>query len=264
MKMYNILINGYGNIGKYMYKELEPLLKYNYTIDVYDPNIEQYREKFDKNYLIEFICVPTDNYNDWTVNTSIVEEIIRKSTSEYTVIKSTVPVGFCDKMSKTKKQLIYSPEYYGTTQHAPQNLNFLVLGGNKTDCNVIAQLYYKIKSCDFRIHFTDYKTAELAKYMENCFLGLKVTFCCEFADIAEEFGISYPELREIFILDKRMGESHTFVDVETPYYDSHCLNKDIPALVTQSNKAKLMREVVNINLFKKHEYNRHFEDSLDQ
>ena len=30
---------------------------------------------------------------------------------------------------------------------------------------------------------------------------------------------------------ERMGDSHTFVSKDHPYYDSHCLNKDIPALI---------------------------------
>lgn len=253
MVMNNVLINGYGNIGKYMYEELKPLLKHGYNIDIYDPYIEEYKVKKDIPYEVEFICVPTNNNVGNIVDTSIVEELVSQSKAEYTVIKSTVPIGFCDRMCKTKKQLVYSPEYWGTTQHAPKSLDFLVLAGDQRDCDKIAQLYYKIKSGTFKIRFTNYKTAELAKYMENCFLGLKVTFCCEFADIAKDFGVSYPELREIFVMDPRMGDSHTFVDPEQPYYDSHCLNKDIPALVVQSDKAKLMKEVVNINLARKAE-----------
>jgi UDP-glucose 6-dehydrogenase len=91
--------------------------------------------------------------------------------------------------------------------------------------------------------------------MENCFLALKVTFCNEFADIAQKYGISYPELREIFIADGRMGDSHTFVYPEAPYYNSHCLNKDIPALIAFAGRetAPLMSAVDEINKYKKNE-----------
>ena len=122
-----------------------------------------------------------------------------------------------------------------------------MLAGDREDCDRVAQLCYKAKTKNFRIHFTNYKTAELAKYMENCVLALKVTFCSEFATIADEFGISYPQLREIFVLDERMGDSHTFVDPEQPYYDSHCLNKDIPGLIKQTDKAHLMKVMLEIN-----------------
>jgi UDP-glucose 6-dehydrogenase len=82
-------------------------------------------------------------------------------------------------------------------------------------------------------------------------LALKVTFCAEFANIANEFGISYPKLREIFVLDERMGDSHTFISSDKPYYDSHCLNKDIPGLITQTNKAHLLEAMLSINKQKK-------------
>jgi UDP-glucose 6-dehydrogenase len=84
-------------------------------------------------------------------------------------------------------------------------------------------------------------------------LALKVTFCCEFAGIAQKYGISYPEVRDIFIPDGRMGDSHTFVYPEHPYYDSHCLNKDIPALIAFAGEAyaPLMSAMNKINSDKK-------------
>ena len=90
--------------------------------------------------------------------------------------------------------------------------------------------------------------------MENCFLATKVTFCNEFAEIAKEFGICYEQLREIFIMDERVGSSHTFVFNDQPYYDSICLNKDIPALIKQSSNALLMTQVNDINNLRKVNY----------
>jgi UDP-glucose 6-dehydrogenase len=143
---------------------------------------------------------------------------------------------------------VFSPEYYGTTQHADASPNFLILGGEKKCCEKVAELYQRVKSGHFSITFTDATTAELAKYMENCFLGLKVTFCNEFANIAAGYGVSYPELREIFVKDTRMGSSHTYVYKDKPYYDSHCLNKDIAALTHIGGEhAPLMRFVESLN-----------------
>ena len=67
-------------------------------------------------------------------------------------------------------------------------------------------------------------------------------------------GISYPELREIFILDERMGDSHTLIRRNQPYYDSHCLNKDIPGLIKQTRDSKLMSAVHEINEERKRIY----------
>lgn len=243
-----ILIVGYGNIGKHMHNELHDAGQ----IDIYDKFIPKYSSMPCGHHNIAFICVPTDMKEDGSCDTSIVEEAVRNIDAGIIVIKSTVPVGTCEQLKMFyTNHIVFSPEYYGTTRHAPVSPNFVVLAGDRDDCDEVAQLYYKAKTKDFRIHFTDYRTAELAKYMENCFLALKVTFCAEFASIAQEKGISYPQLREIFVLDERMGDSHTFIDPDQPYYDSHCLNKDIPALISQTNKAHLMEAVHKINKRKK-------------
>lgn len=241
---YDIIIVGYGNIGKHIHKELEGAGEF----DIYDPSYPEYTFSYVKEYNIAFICVPTEMLPDGSCDISIVEKAVRDTRAKVIVIKSTVPVGTCDQLKqKYNKNIVFSPEYYGTTQHAPASPNFLVLAGSKSACNTVAQYYYKVKTKDFRIKFTDYRTAELAKYMENCFLALKVTFCSEFATIANDFGISYPELRDIFVLDERMGDSHTLIQDRQMYYDSHCLNKDIPGLIKQTDKAHLMEAMLEIN-----------------
>ena len=239
-----ILIVGYGNIGKHMCQELEGAGE----INIYDPYLRGFNTERDIEYDIAFVCVPTEMLSDGSCDISAVRIAIENTKAKVIVLKSTVPIGTCERLkSKYSKNIVFSPEYYGTTRHAPSSPDFVVLAGSRKDCDKVAQLYYKVKTKNFRIHFTDYKTAELAKYMENCFLALKVTFCSEFATIAKDFDISYPQLREIFVLDERMGDSHTFVNPEQPYYDSHCLNKDIPGLIQQTDKAHLMRAMLDIN-----------------
>lgn len=244
-----ILIVGYGNIGKHLYEELESL-----NPSIYDINIPEYKNTELEGYDIAFICVPTPSLNDGSCDIGTVEEVVSKISSKTIVIKSTVPVGTTQTLTcRYNKEIIFSPEYYGTTVQSKQQ-NFLVLGGDLQNCCKVAQLYYKVKDKDFKIKFTDSKTAELAKYMENCFLATKVTFCNEFAEIAKEFGICYEQLREIFIMDERVGSSHTFVFKDQPYYDSICLNKDIPALIQQSPNALLMKQVYEINELRKANY----------
>ena len=245
--MDKISIIGYGHIGQYMHNELQAAG----SIYIYDPALPEHSSNVPE-CDIAFICVPTDMNPDGSCDTSIVESAVRNTKANILVIKSTVPVGTCERLvQKYHKHIVFSPEYYGTTIQSPKAPKFVILAGDKKDCQEVADLYYKVKGAGFRIRFTDYRTAELAKYMENCFLALKVTFCCEFADIAKDFGVSYPELRELFVMDERMGDSHTYVHPDHPYYDSHCLNKDIPALVHQSDRAILMKTVMDINKQKK-------------
>lgn len=256
MLIIKILICGYGNIGKHIKKEFEKLSD---SIVIYDKYKEPYNNHalLNENYDYAFVCVPTEMNEDGSANTIEVEWIVDKLNAETIIIRSAIPVGTCEKMGK--ENVVISPEYYGTTQHSLDSPNFAILGGNRDYASKVVQLYSKVKNGSFRFIFTDYKTAELAKYMENCWLATKVTFCNEFASIAERFGINYEELRECFIADERVNPSHTFVYKDKPYYDSHCLNKDIPALISfcENNgiQSDLMKSVHNINQKKKTQNN---------
>ena len=73
--------------------------------------------------------------------------------------------------------------------------------------------------------------------MENCLHYNQVTFANEFYRIAKTFGVSYPELRELFVCDSRVSPANTYVYDHQPYWDSHCYNKDIPAIIIASEKA---------------------------
>ena len=86
----------------------------------------------------------------------------------------------------------------------------------------------------------------LAKYAENCYLATKVTFFCEIAEVCKMTGIEYEDVRNILVEDSRINPSHTFVYEDHPYYDSHCLNKDIPAFISQFN-SPLIKAVYEIN-----------------
>lgn len=270
MQYYKIIIVGFGNIGKHLYEEFTEN-KSPIDIFVCDPNIEKPiyikpdrfvnniseitdKDKFD----FAFICTPTEMKEDLSCDTSIVENVIRELTVinvDTIVIKSTVPITFCEMINKSVARIVLSPEYYGTTINSPKKPNFLILGGDKNLCTKVADLYYCIKSKELRIKFTDFRTAALAKYMENCFLAMKVAFCSEFSIIAKEFGISYPELREIFIMDERMGDSHTLIKQNQPFYDSHCLNKDIPGMISQLKEETLLLQAMsNINDARKSTY----------
>lgn len=250
----NIAIFGAGNIGQFIWDEFQS--HHCVYVDPKDGE-DRYRELLlDRHYDFGFVCVPTD-LKEGKCDTSIVESVVALSNCDYYIVKSAVPPGTCDTLViRHYKRIVYSPEYYGLTQHSFRKLDFVILGGIPKDRSTVAELYGTVKKGSFRCVFTNRKTAELAKYMENCFLAMKVTFCNEFASVAEDLGINYAELRELFIMDERLGASHTFVYKEEPYYNSHCLNKDIPAFISFAKQAPLMTAVNEINLKRKNENNK--------
>jgi nucleotide sugar dehydrogenase len=252
----NILVIGVGTVGTNVARRLlldSPVVEGNISVFVYDKYKETFAEKEDKHYDLAFICVDTPITEDTVCDTTEVKNALMENDAELFIIKSTVLPGTTEQLRKeTGKHIIFSPEYYGGTQHCTNfKFNFTILGGFKTDCIKAIQILQQVYDATHQFRITDTKTAELVKYMENAFLATKVSFCNQFFDIAESAGVNYEELRELFILDPRVNPSHTFVYRDKPYWDSHCLNKDVAAIAEEYN-AKLLKAIIDFNNSKKH------------
>ena len=237
------LIIGYGVVGCNLSKEIQQLKP-----DIYDKYKIDKNTKQDIKYDIAFICVDTPLTENNELDITEVKNAILENDSEIYVIKSTCPLGTVEQLKKeTGKRILFSPEYYGETQHCNNfEFDFTILGGNKQDCVEVIQVLQHCYDGRHQFRITDSKTAELVKFMENSFLATKVSFCNQFFNICENNNLSYEELRELFILDKRLGESHTFVYRDQPYWDSHCLNKDV-TYIANKEQAKLLLDVCDFN-----------------
>lgn len=202
---------------------------------------------------LAIICVPTEMNPDGSADISIVNKVITEHDAEYYLIKSTVPPGTTDIISiAAEKDIVFSPEYFGGTEHANyHDYDFVIFGGSESICSKVADIYKRYVHPEKHFYITSARTAELVKYMENSWLALKVTFCNEFYRLADRTGVDYNILRELFIADPRVNRSHTFVYPEQPYYDSHCLNKDVPAVIAYAESMgynlDLMKQVVSLN-----------------
>lgn len=249
--MTNILIIGYGVVGNNLHNELKNLNKNLFNIDVYDISFKLLNlvEKRKDHYNFAFICVDTPYINKKNVcDLAQVKNALKDNNADIYIIKSTILPGTVEKLKKeTGKRIIFSPEYYGGTQHCNNfDFNFTILGGDKKDCLEVQQLLQNVYDARHTFRIVDSKIAELVKYMENSWLATKVSFCNQFYDIANECGVDYEDLRELFILDPRVNPSHTFVYRNHPYWASHCLNKDVPAIAEIYN-AELLKNIIKFN-----------------
>jgi UDPglucose 6-dehydrogenase len=226
----SVAIVGYGAVGRYLHRLFPEAAVYDEPLGMgnrEDVNRRQYA----------FVAVPTNRRPDGSADVSIVEDTVSWLTTDVIVIRSTIPVGTTDMLKqKTGKRIVFQPEYGPgeTPDHHfndPRRVNWAILGGDRQDTVAVADLYKQAFSAELAIHQTDARTAELTKYMENCFLALKVTFSNEFYDVAEKFGVDYNELRELWLLDPRIGRSHTFVMPDDRGFGGKCLPKDVSALV---------------------------------
>lgn len=246
--MKKVGIVGYGHVGTAM----KQLLTDAYVYD--EPKKIGEREKIN-NCDVVFVCVPTPMAEDGSCNTTIVEYVVSWIEAPIIVIRSTVPVGFTEKMKeKYSKHILFQPEYYGETVGHPfadlKRQNWITIGGEETDAEAVVNVYQSVLTADVFINLVDSKTAELAKYMENSFFATKVTFCNEFYDLATKLGVNYTKLRETWLLDPRMGRSHTFVYSDNRGYGGSCLPKDISSIVYQGENISdmtLLKAVIKKN-----------------
>jgi UDPglucose 6-dehydrogenase len=238
-----ITIIGYGHVGKAMHHIFPEAVVYDKPLGVgtleatYDADIA-------------FVCVPTPMHDHGECDTSIVEEVVASLQAEIIVLRSTVPVGFTDDLrERTGRRIVFQPEYYGeTVDHPFSDLSkraWITLGGLPEDIACVVEAYQQVYNAELKIMTSDAKTAELAKYMENCYLAMKVTFCNEFYEVAESYGIQYHELRELWLADPRIGHSHTFVHKNDRGFGGKCLPKDVSALIAMADKKD-----VNVDLMK--------------
>ena len=239
----DILIVGYGIVGHNIYDKLSSL-----NPVIYDKYKYIGFNNINKKYHIAFICVNTPKTENELCDISEVRNAILANDVDIYVVKSTVLPGTIDKLiEETHKNIIFSPEYYGETQHANNyDFDYTILGGDSKICSEVVQLLQKIYDGRHKFYITDTKTAELVKYMENSFLATKVSFCQQFFNIAEQIGVNYEQLRELFILDPRVNPSHTFVYRDQPWWDSKCFNKDVPA-IAETFEAPLLKNVIDFN-----------------
>ena len=244
-----VLIVGMGNVGTRLCAELAPLGPECY--DKTDPFGPEGRYDF------AFICVDTPlvhTENGYVLDDVAIHQAMDEVVADIYVIKSTVMPMTTEMITfSTRNHIVLSPEYYGTTQHGPKDTGFTVLGGDREDCIKVQQLLQGVYDASHRFVITDHRTAELAKLMENCWIATKVSFCDQFYDLAERYGVSYEELREIFVMDPRVSPSHTYVYRDRPYWSSHCLDKDVPA--TASMGAPLIDAVIAFNDARKQQCN---------
>lgn len=248
---------------KYFGKEIDRVVSSDeHTIFLNSDNIEE--NKINANACdLAIICVPTPEAPDHSVDLSFIRDTINWLETPLILIKSTVPPKTVETLiQETGKKIVFSPEYIGEGKYAvndpryphPTDMKkhlFHIFGGNKENCIAIAEFFKKVTGPEAEYCFTDSTTAELTKYMENSWGATKVTFCNEFANIAETFGVQYDELRELWLKDKRVERMHTAVFKNSRGFGGKCFPKDVNGIVEQSKKGgyepRLLATVLSVN-----------------
>ena len=155
------------------------------------------------------------------------------------IVKSTVPVGTCDKVEEIINlknpslnfDVVSNPEFLreGSAIFDFENPDRVIVGTHNKDSITTLNLIYK-KQIDneFPIIFTTRRSSELIKYASNSMLAMRIIFINEIADLCEKVGADVNDIALGIGLDKRIGPE--FLNAG-PGFGGSCFPKDARALV---------------------------------
>jgi GDP-mannose 6-dehydrogenase len=108
---------------------------------------------------------------------------------------------------------------------------FVLIGCENADSLAVLRSLYA--SVNAQVVETEIRTAEMIKYVCNCFHALKVCFGNEIADLCTALGADAQEVMRVFRLDRKLNISEAYL---TPgfAFGGSCLPKDLRALLCVS------------------------------
>lgn len=189
-----------------------------------------------------FVCVPTPMFNNGNQDFSYVEEVFKHASEKpIYILKSTVVPGSTDILKKkyNKLKIVFSPEFL-TERTAKLDMltqSRIILGGEKKLVYEVEKLFL-LRFKNKHVIKTDSKTAELIKYMNNCFFATKVSIMNEFKLVCDKIGGNWEDALYGFSSDGRVGDSH----LNVPGHDGNrgyggtCFPKDVNSFIKFSEK----------------------------
>lgn len=197
---------------------------------------------------ISILCVGTPLGDSGSLDLSAIYSVARevanalkhKDMYHVIVIRSTVSPGTCadveelvaevsGKKAGEQFDVIINPEFLREGSAVRDFLNpaiHLIGGKNVYAAELVADIYNKIQA---PIEFTQWKEAEIMKYVNNTFHALKVTFANEIGNICKCLKIDSHEVMRIFCQDKQLNISSYYLRPGFAFGGS-CLPKDTSAL----------------------------------
>tara|TARA_B100000212_G_scaffold338421_1_gene314927 strand:- start:642 stop:1502 length:861 start_codon:yes stop_codon:yes gene_type:complete len=246
MKKFTIGIIGKGFVGNAVAQGFSSGSGYEANVLIYDKNPDlaqnSLMEVVDRSDFI-FISVPTPSNKDGSINLDVVNSVMRDVSSVATtnspiiLLRSTIVPGTSEKIQSNFPELkiVFNPEFL-TERSAV--FDFLsqtryVLGGDSANTSKVAELYRDRFGQSIAVIETDFKSAELIKYVCNCFFATKVSFLNEMRLISDQIGADWDAVIEGFVRDGRVGHSH--INVPGPDgkfgFGGSCFPKDVQALI---------------------------------
>ena len=216
-----------------------------------------------RNSDVVFIAVGTPPGEDGSADLqhvlAVAEDIGRNMNAyKVVVVKSTVPVGTCDRVhatiaSQTDEEfdVVSNPEFLkeGAALNDFLHPDRVVVGTPSERARaVMGELYAPFMRKKNRMIYMDTRSSEMTKYASNAMLATKISFINEIANLCEKVGADVENVRLGMSADERIGPHFIFPGCG---YGGSCFPKDIKALVGTAGqygaKMQILEAVESVN-----------------
>ena len=244
--MYKIGIIGRGFVGSAVEFGFSAQTGCDAEVKVYDKDPSKSLHTLDETVNESdfiFVSVPTPSNVDGSMHLGILEsalndiQAVNKRKGNIILIRSTILPGTTKELAKkfTKLNIVFNPEFL--TERSAKfdfiNQSRFIIGGRKRNTGRVAELFRWRFGDSVPCIETNWETAEMIKYMNNCFFTTKVSFMNEMKLVADKSNVDWDIAVEGFVRDGRIG--HTHLTVPGPDgkwgFGGSCFPKDIQAMI---------------------------------